>query len=112
MAWRPRRRRGRRGRFPKPVSLGTIPAASRFIPVPQMGSEPIYIEPAEVEALRLVDVEGLSQEEAGDRMGVSRGTVWRLLKSGRKKIVEALIKARPLTISSRPLPKSLQQAEE
>ena len=77
-----------------------------------MGSEPIYIEPAEVEALRLVDVEGLSQEEAGDRMGVSRGTIWRLLKSGRKKMVEALIKARPLSISSQPPPKFLQQAEE
>ncbi len=102
MAWRPRRRRGRRGRFPKPVSLGKIPAASRFIPVPQVGSEPIYIGPAEVEALRLVDLEGLSQEEAGDRMGVSRGTVWRLLQGGRKKMVEAMIKARPLVISSRP----------
>ncbi len=112
MAWRPRRRRGRRGRFPKPVSLGRIPAVSRFIPVPQMGSDPIHIEPAEMEALRLVDLEGLSQEEAGDRMGISRGTVWRLLQSGRKKAVEALIKARPLVISSSPPPESIGQAEE
>jgi predicted DNA-binding protein (UPF0251 family) len=111
MAWRPRRRRGRRGRFPKPVSLGRIPAASRFIPIPQMDSEPIYIEPAEIEALRLVDLESLSQEEAGDRMGVSRGTVWRLLQSGRKKAVEALVKARPLVVSSWP-PKSIEQLEE
>jgi hypothetical protein len=76
-----------------------------------MGSDPIYIEPAEMEALRLVDLEGLSQEEAGDRMGISRGTVWRLLQSGRKKAVEALIKARPLVISSLP-PESREQAEE
>ena len=73
-----------------------------------MGSEPIYLEPAEMEALRLVDLEGLSQEEAGERMGVSRGTVWRLLQSGRKKTVEALIKARPLVISSWPPPKSIE----
>jgi len=91
---------------------GAILDTSRFIPVPQMGSEPIYIEPAEVEALRLVDFEGLSQEEAGERPGVFRGTVWRLLESGRKKTVEALVKARPLTISSQPPPKSLQQTRE
>ena len=108
MGWRHRRRRGRRGRFPKPVSLGRIPAATSFVPVPQIGSEPIYIEPAEVEALRLVDLDGLSQEEAGDRMGVSRGTVWRLLQSGRKKVVEALIKARPLVIADAPPSKSVE----
>ncbi|NIP66875.1 DUF134 domain-containing protein, partial [Candidatus Bathyarchaeota archaeon] len=73
---RPRRRRGRRGRPPKPVTLGRTPAANRFVPVPQVVSEPIYIEPAEVEALRLVDLRGLSQEEAGERMSISRGTVW------------------------------------
>jgi len=89
-----------------------IPAASRFIPVPQMGSEPIYTEPAEVEALRLVDFEGLPQKEAGERMGVSRGTVWRLLESGRKKTVEALVKARPLTISGQPPPRFFQETRE
>ena len=112
MAWRPRGRQGRRGRFPKPVGLGKIPFANRFIPVPQMGSEPVYMEPAEMEALRLVDLEGLSQEETGKRMGVSRGTVWRLLQSGRKKAVEALFKARPLIISSQPPPKSIEKFEE
>jgi predicted DNA-binding protein (UPF0251 family) len=100
MAWRPRRRRGRRGRFPKPVSLGQIPTLSRFVPFPQGNPEPIYIEPAEVEALRLVDLEGLSQEEAGERMGVSRGTVWRFLQSARKKTAQALTEGRPLFIVS------------
>jgi predicted DNA-binding protein (UPF0251 family) len=36
-----------------------------------------------------VDLEGLSQEEAGERMGVSRGTAWRLVQSARKKIAQA-----------------------
>ena len=100
MAWRPRRRRGRRGRFPKPVSLGQIPTLNRFVPFPQGNPEPIYIEPAEVEALRLVDLEGLSQEEAGERMGVSRGTVWRFLQSARKKTAQALTEGRPLFMVS------------
>jgi predicted DNA-binding protein (UPF0251 family) len=100
MAWRSRRRRGRRGRFPKPVSLGQAPIINRFTPFPQSNPQPIYIEPAELEVLRLVDLEGLSQEEAGERMGVSRGTIWRLLQSARKKSAQALTEARPLLVSA------------
>jgi predicted DNA-binding protein (UPF0251 family) len=44
----------------------------------------------ELEALRLCDFEGLFQEQAGDKMGVSRGTIQRILTSGRKKTAEAL----------------------
>jgi len=100
MAWRTRRRRGRRGRFPKPVTLGQVPIINRFSPFPQSNPQPIYIEPAELEVLRLVDLEELSQEEAGERMGISRGTVWRLLQSARKKSAQALTEARPLLVSA------------
>lgn len=96
-----RRRRGPRGRPPKPVRLGVAPRVERFIPVPQVNPEPFYLEPAELEALRLVDLEGLSQEEAGVRLGVSRGTVWRLLQSARKKTAQALTEGRPLLVSGR-----------
>jgi len=43
--------------------------------------------------------EGLSQEEAGEKMGVSRGTVWRLLQNARKKTAQALTEGRPLQIT-------------
>ena len=99
MRWRHRRRRGRRGRFPKPISIGKVPPVDRFTPTPQGNLEPIYIEPAELEALRLVDLEGLSQEEAGERMGVSRGTVWRLVQSARRKTAQALTDGRPIRIA-------------
>jgi len=72
----------------------------RFTPSPQGNPEPIFIEPAEIEALRLVDLEGLSQEEAGEKMGVSRGTVWRLVQSARKKTAQALSEGRTLSIMS------------
>jgi len=98
MRWRHRRRRGRRGRPPKPVSLDAVPAINRFVPTPEKNPKPIYIDPAELEALRLVDLEGLSQEEAGERMGVSRGTIWRLIQSARKKTAQALTEGRPLCI--------------
>ena len=98
MGWRHRHRRGRRGRFPKPISIERPPATSQFFPSPQANPIPICIELAELEAFRLVDLEGLSQEDAGGRMGVSRGTVWRLLQSARKKTAQALTEGRPLQI--------------
>ena len=52
----------------------------------------------ELEAMRLCDLEGLEQEAAGVRMGVSRGTVQRLVKSGRAKVMRALIDSSALII--------------
>jgi hypothetical protein len=98
MGWRYRRRQGRRGRFPKPISLERFPMIDQFNPTPQGNPEPIYIDPAELEALRIVDLEGLSQEEAGARMGVSRGTIWRLIQSARKKTAQAFSEGRPIHI--------------
>ena len=53
---------------------------------------------SELEALRLCDLEGLDQEEAGRRMGVSRGTVQRLLKRARATVVGCLVDGRALVI--------------
>jgi predicted DNA-binding protein (UPF0251 family) len=53
----------------------------------------------QLEALRLCDVEGLHQAMAGERMGVSRGTVQRLVKSGREILVRAVVENAALIIS-------------
>lgn len=98
MGWR--HRRGCRGRFPKPINLQRPLELNQFSPTPQTNSTPIIIEQAEIEALRLVDLEGLSQEEAGARMGVSRGTIWRLVQSARKKVAQALTEGRPLVVAA------------
>ena len=45
---------------------------------------------AELEALRLVDAEDLTQEEAAERMHISRGTLWRILQQARKKVISVL----------------------
>lgn len=58
------------------------------IPMPQLKKVTLYRD--ELEALRLCDHKGLTQEEAGKRMGVSRGTVQRILNSARKKSAAAL----------------------
>lgn len=52
----------------------------------------------ELEALRLIDYQGLTQEEAAERMGISRGTVWRCLDSARKKVVAMLVERRELIV--------------
>lgn len=54
----------------------------------------------EFEALRLCDLEKKTQEEAGKSMGVSRGTVQRLLGRGREKIIGALLRGEALEIKS------------
>ena len=74
------------------------PPITGLTPTPSRNLTPIFIDRAELEALRLVDLEGLSQEEAGTKMGISRGTVWRLLQSARKKTAQALTEGRPLQI--------------
>ena len=96
--WRQRFRCGRKGRIPKPIMIEMMPQTSNFTPNPLRNLEPIFLEIAELEAFRLVDLEGLSQEEAGERMGISRGTVWRLLQRARKKTAQALSEGRPLYI--------------
>ncbi|MFH2110280.1 MAG: DUF134 domain-containing protein [Candidatus Bathyarchaeota archaeon] len=99
---RGRRRRGRHGRLPLPVKVGKPPTATAFQPEPKGTGDPVYLEFAELEALRLVDLENLSQEEAGEGMGVSRGTVWRLLHGGRMKVAQALTEGRRLEIVQPP----------
>ena len=52
----------------------------------------------EFEALRLCDLEGMNQEEAGDAMGVSRGTVQRILVKARARVVDALLNQKLLVL--------------
>jgi len=66
--------------------------------VPMSRLETVRLELSELEAMRLCDLEHLDQETAGRRMAVSRGTVQRLLKSGRSKVLEALLQSRALLI--------------
>jgi predicted DNA-binding protein (UPF0251 family) len=60
--------------------------------------ERIRLELGELEAMRLCDLEGCDQTTAGRRMGISRGTVQRLLRSGRAKVLTALLQSSALLI--------------
>ena len=93
-----RRRKGSRGRFPIQPKIGRKPKAEKMTPEPSGLEDPIHIDLAEVEVLRLVDLEGLYQEQAGKTMGISRGTVWRLLASAREKVTRSIYEGRPLVV--------------
>jgi len=69
--------------------------------IPLVDLEVLTLADDELEALRLCDLEGFDQESAGDRMGVSRGTVQRLLKSARATLVKAIVENSAVFIGSR-----------
>ncbi len=58
--------------------------------IPMSKVTQIALSRDELEALKLCDLDDLTQEEAGARMGVSRGTVQRMLSAARKKVAMAL----------------------
>ena len=76
------------------------PASTFFKPrgIPLSLLETITLAVDEYEALRLADLEGLYQEDAADRMGISRPTFGRIVESARKKIAEALVNGKALEI--------------
>jgi len=68
----------------------------RSIPMTEL--ETVALRLDEFEAMRLCDLDGLDQEAAGQRMGVSRGTVQRLVQAGRAKLLRALVDSSALVI--------------
>jgi len=50
----------------------------------------------ELEALKLCDLDDLTQAEAGVKIGVSRGTIQRILTIARKKVAKALSKGQAI----------------
>jgi len=62
--------------------------------------EEVILRQDELEILRLLDIEGLSQEEAAEYMGISRRTLWRDLQETRKKCAEALLYGKKITLDT------------
>ncbi|MDI6903330.1 MAG: DUF134 domain-containing protein [Methanocellales archaeon] len=94
-----------RGRPRGPRWISQIPPINYFNPggapmwPPAMRPpEAVNVKIEELEAIRLVDFEELEQEEAARKMGISRKTLWRDLKSGRKKVADALINGKAIEI--------------
>lgn len=87
-------------RHKKPRHCLCTPKGGAFKPtgMPLTALERIALYRDELEALRLCDHDGLTQEEAGRHMGVSRGTVQRILSGARRKVAEALSECKAIVL--------------
>lgn len=89
--------------MPRPFKCRRIffhPNNTYFKPagIPLHMLEEVNLTLDELEAIRLADLEGLYQEEAAEKMAVSRQTFGNIINSARKKIADALINAKALKI--------------
>ena len=55
------------------------------------GNEKVIMSVEEYEAFRLIDCEGLTQDQCAEKMVVSRTTVQRIYKSARAKLAKMLV---------------------
>ncbi len=76
------------------------PNVSYFKPrgIPMLDLDEVRLTVDEREAIRLADFIGLSHEEAGQRMGVSRATFGRIVKKARKTIADAMINGKAINV--------------
>ena len=84
----------------KPRLVCHEPGALYFKPrgIPMIELQEVVLGRDETEALRLADLLGLSQAEVGERMGVSRATVGRILEAAHRKVADALVTGKALRI--------------
>lgn len=82
-------------------SVEGVPRVTLFKPagVPARELDRLRLTVDELEAIRLVDLEGLSHEMAAEALGVSRQTVGRVLERGRAKVADALVGGKAIEIS-------------
>jgi predicted DNA-binding protein (UPF0251 family) len=77
-----------------------MPESNYFKPrgIPLSMLEEVILTVDEFEAIRLADLENLYQEQAAEKMKVSRPTFGRIIDSAHKKVAEALVKGKALKI--------------
>jgi predicted DNA-binding protein (UPF0251 family) len=94
--------------MPRPFKNRKIsinPEVTYFKPqgVPMRFLETISLGRDELEAIQLADLEELYQEQAAEKMGVSRQTFGNIVKSARKKIADAIVSGKAIRIEGGPV---------
>ena len=77
-----------------------LPDSNRFGPLdaPANGDNFVNMTVDEYETIRLIDLEGLIQEECASQMNIARTTVQRIYNEARKKVAASLVNGKVLFI--------------
>lgn len=80
--------------------VGFNPNCTYFKPrgIPLANLEEVVLTKDTLEAVRFVDFEGLYQDMAAEKMGVSRQTIGRMVEQARKIIADALLNGKAIKI--------------
>ena len=89
--------------MPRPIKsrkVCCLPESKRFGPLDFSVNEQNYVNLRidEYEAVRLIDLEGFTQEECATQMNVARTTVQGIYNEARKKLAESLVNGKVLVI--------------
>jgi predicted DNA-binding protein (UPF0251 family) len=78
----------------------TLPKVSIFGPVDlSFGiNEIIIMTVEEYESIRLMDLEGLNQQECAEVMGIARSTIQRIYDDARRKLADSMVNGKILKI--------------
>ncbi|MEG6523608.1 DUF134 domain-containing protein [Desulfotomaculum sp. 1211_IL3151] len=78
----------------------SLPGSTRFGPLntPIDHEHYVIMTVDEYETIRLIDLEGFTQEECSKQMNIARTTVQGIYNDARKKIAESLVKGKILRI--------------
>ena len=77
-----------------------LPERNRFGPLDSSADTENYINMTidEYETIRLIDLEGFTQEECSKQMNVARSTIQGIYSAARKKLAESLVNGKVLSI--------------
>ena len=77
-----------------------LPESNKFGPLSTRANHQHFLIMTidEYEAIRLIDLEGLNQEECAQQMNIARTTVQGVYTEARKKLAESLVKGKVLRI--------------
>lgn len=88
--------------MPRPCKrrrICALPRCHRFGPAEGGAAPPLTMPLDEYEAVRLIDLEGLTQEECAAQMGVARTTVQAIYAAARAKLADCLVNGRELRLA-------------
>lgn len=78
----------------------SMPESNRFGPLNSIPVNDycVVMTVEEYETIRLIDLQGFTQEECAEKMNIARTTVQRIYNDARKKLAESLVNGRVLRI--------------